>query len=175
MGLMSNETRLRSARPGTWAVVVLGVTGALLVAGCGTSSTSSSPKPPANPSSSSSLPSSRSASPAESVKVNCKDINKLRASLTSLTTTRIGPSSAGTLTRDLTNIESELKTLKGQAGGAFAGQANSLMASINQIKKASAMLGTNPVGAVKQLTTSLIGLKAKARPVLAEMQTLCPQ
>lgn len=116
-----------------------------------------------------------SASPAASVKVNCKDISKLRTSLTSLTTTKISPSSAGMLTADLKNIESELKTLKGQAGGAFAGQANSLTASINQIKKASAMLGTNPVAAVKQLTTSLTGLKAKAGPVLAELNTVCPK
>ncbi|HET9898864.1 MAG TPA: hypothetical protein VFQ44_28405 [Streptosporangiaceae bacterium] len=173
---MSNESRLRSARPGMWAVVVLGVSGALLAAGCGGSSTSASPKPPASPHPATSQPAAQSpASPRASVKVNCKDIDKLRTSLTSLTTTRISPSSAATLTTDIKNIESELKPLKGQAGGAFAGQANSLMASIDQIKKASTMLNTNPTAAVRQLRTSLVGLKAKAGPIVAEMNMVCPK
>lgn len=117
---------------------------------------------------------SSSASPAASKKVPCKEINSLRTSLTSLTHTAISPSSAGTLTKDLKNIQTQLTALKGQAGGQFSSQAQELTTSVNQIKSASKKLSTDPIGAVRQLTTSLNSLKTKAKPAIAEMKAACP-
>jgi uncharacterized protein (DUF3084 family) len=78
------------------------------------------------------------------------------------------------LTADLKNISTQLTALKGQAGGAFSGQAQELTTSVNQIKSAAKDLSTNPTGAIKQLTTSLTSLKSKAKPVIAEMKAACP-
>ena len=159
-------------------MVVLALASAALIAGCGSSGSSgSSPaagssttsKPAASPSSSASM------SHGAAAGVPCKEIGKLRTSLTSLTKTKISPTSAGQLTKDIKNIQTELAALKGKAGGAFAGQAKSLTSSIDEVKKAAGQLNSSPMTAISQLTTSLAGLKAKAKPAIAEMNAACPK
>jgi uncharacterized phage infection (PIP) family protein YhgE len=164
-------------------VAVLGLGGAVLVAGCSTTSSSirasvsssPSPRPSSSAKASPSSSAPASASPAASKKVPCKEINSLRTSLTSLTHTSISPTSAGTLTKDLKNIQTQLTALKGQAGGAFSSQAQELTSSVDQIKTASRKLSSDPMGAIRQLTTSLNSLKTKAKPVIAEMNAACPK
>jgi len=175
------------------SVAVLVSGGAVLVAGCSSStsksnasgatsspSASAAPSTSASPSTSMSPHSTMSASgsPAPSAsasKIPCKQIDSLRTSVTSLTQTKVTAASAGKLTTDLTNIQTQLTALKAQTGGAFASQTSELTASIDQIKKAAAGLTTNPTTAVKSLTTAINDLKAKAKPMVAQINAVCPK
>lgn len=100
-------------------------------------------------------------------------INSLRNSLTNLTTIKVSSSSAGQLTSDLTNIQTQLAALKGQALGAFSMQADQLSASLDKIKKDAAELSSDPTGAAKALSADLTELKSKAGPIIAETKTIC--
>lgn len=82
-------------------------------------------------------------------------------------------SSAGQLTSDLTNIQTQLAALKGQALGAFSAQATQLSAALDKIKKDAAELSSNPTGAAKALSADLTKLKTKAGPVISEMKMVC--
>jgi hypothetical protein len=165
--------------------VALTCSGAALIAGCTSSSTSASgadkaPKKAATPAASQSPsgPASPtgSASPYGSASpsaATCVHINSLRTSLTSLTHIKVSATSASQLTKDLANIQSQLSALKGQNVGSFSTQANQLTADVNKIKKDTAELSTNPTKAAKALTTDLVTLKTKAGPMVAHMKTVC--
>jgi hypothetical protein len=144
------------------AVGVLGAGGALLVAGCGSSSTSTMTHSP-----------SPSASASGVSAATCVHINSLRTSLTHLTTLKISASSAGQLTSDLTNIQTQLNALKGQNVGSFSAQEGQLASSLTQIKQSSAQLATNPTAASKSLSKELTTLKTNSGPMIAEMKTVC--
>jgi phage-related minor tail protein len=107
--------------------------------------------------------------------VPCKNVNSLRTSLTSLSQTKISPSSSAQLTSDLKNVKSQLTTLKGKATGSLKTQLDGVNDSVSNITKASKQLNTHPVTAIKALTTNLVALKAKAGPVIDELKTACPK
>ncbi len=157
------------------AALALTFCGAALIAGCSTSSTSTtSQSPSAPPTSATSQPTSATASPTTSAsQAVCVHINSLRTSLTDLTHIKVSASSAGQLTKDLTNIQTQLAALKGQSLGAFSTSASQLMASLNKINKDAEELGTNPTAAAKALSTDLTALKNKAGPMITEMKTIC--
>ncbi|HUC57280.1 MAG TPA: hypothetical protein VMA95_07755 [Streptosporangiaceae bacterium] len=152
-----------TARRALLAVGTVGAGSVMLVAGCSSSTTTSSAKPPSTP----------SASASGVSQAACVHIKSLRTSLTHLTTVKVSGSSAGQLTSDLTNIQKQLAALKGQDLGSFSGQATQLNSSLDQIKKSSAQLSTNPTGAAKSLSKELTGLKTKAGPVIAQSKTVC--
>jgi hypothetical protein len=155
----------------TRSVAVLGLGGALLVAGCSTSSTSS-PGAPA-PKTKSSAPSTpKSTSAAE---IPCAQVKKLRTTLTDLTKTGINPSSASKLTTELKDIQSELAGLKGQAHGKFANQVDQLRVTITKISTDAKGLTSNPAGAITKLTSDLSKLRTTATPVIAEINAACPK
>lgn len=114
-------------------------------------------------------------SPAGQAKVNCAAVDSLRGSLQSLSHTSVSPSSASTLTKDLTNVQKQLATLKTQGGGRFSSLTKDLSASVDQITKAAGELTTNPAAAVKDLTAALTGLKGKIHPAIAELNKACPK
>ena len=87
----------------------------------------------------------------------------------------MSPNSAGTLTADLKNIQTQLAALKGQGGGQFSGMTGELTASVNQIQKAAGELATSPTAAITQLTTALTALKGKIPPVIKELNAACPK
>lgn len=183
---MTEETITRSSVPRRpagrplLAVVALSCAGAALVAGCSSGSpdnvsgVSKSPKPAATSAASQSP--KDSASPGASGTVSaaaCVHINSLRTSLTSLTHINVSASSAGTLSKDLANIQAQLTALKGQNLGGFSTQAKELTAEVNQIKKDAAELSTNPTKAATSLTKELTVVKTKAGPMIAQMKTVC--
>ncbi len=141
-----------------------GASGALLIAGCSTTSTSSATKSPT---------ASPSPSPSALSKTTCLHINSLRGSLTHLTTTKVSQSSASQLTADLTNIEKELTALKGEDLGAFSGQATRLMSALDQIKKSYAQVSKDPTAAYKEIGKEITTLKSNSGPMIAEMKTVC--
>jgi hypothetical protein len=153
------------------AVTALLVGSVMLIAACSSSGTtaSSTQKAQANPAA------HVSGAPAANGTVSCKNIDSLRASLVSLSHTSVSPTSAGTIATDLKNIETQLAALKSQPGGAFSTQAKELTASVDEIKKAAAAISTHPLTAAKQLTGALTALKAKAQPMISEMNKLCPK
>lgn len=103
----------------------------------------------------------------------CKHVNSLRTSLTSLTHVKLSASSAGQITTDLKNIQTQLAALKGTPG--FQAHAQQLNASLNQVKKAAHGIGTSPSpGQVGSVITALSGLKAQSRGTLSELDSLCP-
>jgi hypothetical protein len=114
-------------------------------------------------------------SPAGQAKVNCATVDSLRGSLQSLQHTSVSLSSAGTLTKDLTNVSKQLAALKTQGGGQFSGLTSDLSGSVNQITKAAGELTTNPAAAVRQLTTALTELKGKIGPSIAQLDKACPK
>jgi len=167
-GRMTNRPRYQTIVGG------LAVAGAALLAACssGSSSTSAAAKPHA---------AVHSGSPASSSskKAACQHITSLRKSLESLTHTTVSPTSAGTITADLANIQSEVSALKGMGGmmggsGAMAAHESQLNASVNQIKKAAGMLSSSPSAAMQSLTTELNKLKAMAPAMISHMKTVCP-
>ena len=138
--------------------------GTMLVGACGS-----------NGSPAASTVSAGTGSPAGQAKVNCTAVDSLRGSLQSLSHTSVSPSAASTLTKDLTNVQKQLATLKTEGGGRFSGLTKNLSASVDQITKAAGELTTNPAAAVKDLTTALTGLKGKIRPAIAELNKACPK
>lgn len=170
---MSNESitsrprRRPAAQRAWWVIAVVVLAGPMLIAACGSTATSTSSAQPNS--------AVAGASPTASGKVNCANVNSLRKSLESLSHTSVSPSSAGTLTTDLKNVQTQLAALKGQGGGQFSGMTGGLTASVNQIEKAAGELTTNPTAAVKQLTTALAGLKGKIQPAIKELNAACPK
>ena|ERR1700761_6214217 len=142
---------------------IVGAGGAMLVAGCSTTTTTSIKTPTVSP----------SASMSGVSQAACVHIKSLRTSLTHLTTVKVSSGSAGQLTSDLTNIQKQLTALKGQDLGSFSGQATQLNSSLTQIKKSSAQLSTHPTSAAKSLSKELTGLKSTAGPVIAQSKTVC--
>lgn len=60
------------------------------------------------------------------------------------------------------NIKRQLSTLTYQASGALSSRAAQLTASADQIKWAVGQLSTNPITAVKDLSSAIGGLKGKS-------------
>jgi hypothetical protein len=180
---MTNESIIRPSpqtAPGrrVKATALLAIGGALLIAGCSSSSTATgslnakqSPSKPAG----AAMSHSPSPSPAASQKVPCKEADQLRTSLTSLQHTKMSASSAGTLSTDLKNVQTDVAALKSKATGPFASDLNALSASVANIKKAAAGLSTNPTAAMKSLVTDISNLKTQAAPVITEINASCPK
>jgi peptidoglycan hydrolase CwlO-like protein len=143
---------------------LIGAGGAVLIAGCSTTSTSSATKSPT---------ASPSPSPSTLAKTTCVHINSLRGSLTHLTTIKVSQSSASQLTADLTNIEKQLTALKGEDLGAFSGQAAQLTSALNQIKKSFAQVSKDPTAAYTELGKEITTLKSRSGPMIAQMKTVC--
>ena len=100
-------------------------------------------------------------------------INSLRTSLTDVTHIKVTATSAGQLSKDLSNIQVQLNALRGENLGSFSTQADELRADINKIRKDAAELSSNPTKAAKALTTDLATLKTKAGPMIVEMKKVC--
>jgi hypothetical protein len=158
---MTTRARGRGVR---WMIAALLCAGTVLVGAC-----SSNGSPTA------SAVSAATGSPAGQAKVNCTTVDSLRGSLQSLQHTSVSPSSASTLTTDLTNVQKQVAALKTQGGGRFSGLASELTASVNKISKAASELATNPATAVKDLTADLTALKGKIKPAIAELNKACPK
>lgn len=103
----------------------------------------------------------------------CVHIVSLRTSLTSLTHVRVSAASAGQLSTDLTNIQRQLKALKGQHLGSFSTEANQLTAAIDKIKKDAAGLSSDPAKAAKALNIDITTLKTEGRPMITQMKMVC--
>jgi phage-related minor tail protein len=159
----SMTTRARGRRV-RWMIAALLCAGTILTAACSSNGTPTA-----------SAVSAGTGSPAGQAKVNCANVDSLRGSLQSLSHTSVSPSSAGTLTKDLTNVQKQLGALKTQGGGRFSGLSRNLNASVNQITNAAGELTTNPAAAVKDLTTALTRLKGKIKPAIAELDKACPK
>jgi hypothetical protein len=171
-GPMSKESttkRAATARPAWWGIAVLLLAGALLTAGCGSAGSPAASTSGARPGSP-----AAGGSPAAQ-KVDCKTVDSLRRSLESLSRTNVSPSSAGTLTADLKNIQTQAAALKSQSGGEFSGTTSELTAAVNQIQKAAAELTTNPASALQKLTAALAGLKGKIQPIIKQLNAACPK
>jgi hypothetical protein len=173
---MSNQSitrrsrRRAGARPAWWVIAVLVAAGPMLVAACGSSGSTAGGASISQPASAVAGGSGRA-----SAKVSCANVDSLRRSLESLSRAGVSPSSAGTLTADLKNIQTQVAALKGQGGGQFSGVTGELTASVNEIQKAAGELATNPTAAIKQLTTALGELKAKIPPIIKELNAACPK
>jgi hypothetical protein len=173
---MSNQSitrrsrRRAGTRPGWWVIAVLVAAGPMLIAACGSSGSTAVGTSLSRPASAVAGGSGRA-----SAKVNCANVDSLRRSLESLSRAGVSPSSAGTLTADLKNIQTQLAALKGQGGGKFSGMTGELTASVNQIQRAAGELATSPTAAITQLTTALTALKGKIPPVIKELNAACPK
>lgn len=151
----------------TMAVLSLGTVA--VVAGCG-SSVMTGPGGTSAPATSAS---GTSASASVSG-VPCAQITALRSTLTDLSNTPVGISSAGRLATDLAKAEQELNALQSQAGP-FAAQANQLSTALNAIKTSAAALAKSPTPTnLTNLTNSVNSFKSTADPAIKEMQTACP-
>jgi hypothetical protein len=104
----------------------------------------------------------------------CQHVKSLRGSLASLTSVPLNSSSASTITKDLGNIETQLKALKGEP--ALGSAVSQLSSSLNQVKRAAAGLGTSPTAAQAQhVVKSLAVLKGKAANASAKLSAACPK
>lgn len=192
---MTNFSRGAALRTGV-AFAALG--GAALITACGSgtsgsnatpgnvstgaTSTSAAPSPSSPSSAKTQLPASSPATPAPTststtVKVSaatCKRVSSLRTSLTSLTHVKLSASSAGQITTDLKNIQTQVAALKNAPG--FQAHAQQLNSSLNQVKKAAHGIGTSPSpGQVGSIISALSGLKSQSSATMSELNSLCPQ
>ncbi len=148
---------------------------AAAVAACSSSTTSSS-SPSASPATTSPT-TSPTASPTTGSpsSATCQHVSSLRASLTSLTHLTLSANAASQIRKDVTNIETQLAALKGEASGAFATQLNQLNAAVSQVTAAAAKMGSPPTGAQTQaVITALSNLKTKSASAIAAMNAACP-
>jgi len=96
--------------------------------------------------------------------------------LESLTHLQLNASSAGQIRTNLTNIQTQLTALKGQAGGSLSHQVSQLSNSLNQVKKAASNLSSPPsAGQVSKVVTALSHLKTQSKGTVAEMNAACPK
>lgn len=170
---MAGMTKQSQARPAWWRVGVLAFAGAALIGACssGSSTSSSSSAAPSTTSPSTSPSTTTTASAA-----TCKHVDSLRTSLESLTHVSLNANAAAQIRTDLTNIQTQLTALKGEAGGALSTQLSELTASLNQVEKAAQGLSSNPSSAqVQAIITALSGLKAKSAATISEMNAACPK
>lgn len=115
---------------------------------------------------------------AASPAMACGQITALRGSLVSLAHMAVRPANTRQLTADLMTIEAHLAALKGQAGqagGAFSAQATQLVSALNHVTKAAHAMAMNPTQShMAALDSAVVGLKAKAGPMIAEIRAVCP-
>jgi hypothetical protein len=161
--------------PPRWTVAVLSVTGAAVLAACGSSGTSSSGSSTSPSAPAASAAGSKAAASGSSSGVPCAQIKPLRMSLTDLSQQKVSLTSAGRIATDLTRAEQELTALKSQGAGAFSAQANQLSAELTAIKTDASVLASSPSpGNLTKLTGAITTFKSTAQPLIREMQAVCP-
>lgn len=152
-------------RGAAWKVTTLALGSAALVAACSSSSSSSAPSatPTATPT---------ATSPTVSAAA-CKHVDSLRGSLTSLTHVQLNASSATKIRTDVTNIQTQLTSLKSEP--AFSAQASQLKASVDQVTKAAQKMSSSPTASqVQAVIAALAQLRAKSSAMIAGMRAACP-
>ena len=173
---MHNIQRPAETKSRKWKLAAISLGGIGLLAACGSTATSTgaaapSPVPPASVS-----VHAASGPAASSTAIPCAQITSLRTSLTKLSHTTVNPASAGQLTAELRNIHKQLTALKSAGGGAYSAQADQLSSAFAQISKDAQKLAMNPSSAnLTALTTAVQKLKTTAKPMVKEMQKVCPQ
>ena len=167
-------TRQSRARWTGQTAALLAVGGAVLIAGCGSSSSPGSSSGSARPTTTSPMPASTPASPAVTATASaaeCKHINSLRGSLTDLTHLTLSANSATRIKTDLTNISAQLTALKNEPGtAAFAAEADQLNSALDQVKTAAQHASSDP----SHVVSALSNLKAKSTAMVAQMKAACP-
>jgi hypothetical protein len=140
---------------------------ALLIGGCSSSggNTASSPSPSASP----------SASPGASAAI-CHDVNALRASLTELSHISPGANALGKLKTDLTNVKTNLDTLRSTAGDQWKPQIDALTSALGKLQKTLANLGSQPSAsaAAKAVSTDLAAVTTAGSNLLGTASIRCP-
>ncbi len=165
---MTTQSRGRSSG---LRLALLAVGAAAAVAACSSSTTSSS-SPSASPATTSPTASPTTGSPSSAT---CQHVRSLRASLTSLTHLTLSANASSQIRNDVTNIETQLAALRGEASGAFATQLNQLNAAVSQVTTAAAKMGSPPTAAQTQaVITALSNLKARSASAIAAMNAACP-
>jgi hypothetical protein len=163
IGAVKSDADRRRARPGPDGtsshrrLVWIGT--ALLVAGCGSSSSSAS-APSAAPASSTRAPSA-AASPSSAI---CDDAAALRTSLQQLGQVKVGKGAASTLAPDMLNVKTNLTTLISSAGSEWTSQTGALKTAIDGLGTAVTSLRSQPsLSAVTTVQTALGGVTTAAR------------
>jgi hypothetical protein len=86
-----------------------------------------------------------------------------------------GTASVGRLTRDVERAGADLTALRSRAG-AFAGQASGLNAELSHIAKDAQRVAMHASPAnLAAVDEAVFALKAHARPLISEMQAICPK
>jgi hypothetical protein len=161
-----NRTKPTARR---WITAVLSLSGAAVVAACGSAGIMGSGTSSA-PATSATAPGSASGSA-----IPCAQITALRSTLTDLTHTSVSLSSAGRIASDLTKAEQELNALKSQSTGTFSAQATQLSNELDAIKSAAAALAKFPSPSnVTKLSNSISSFKSTAEPLINQMEAACP-
>lgn len=162
----------RATRPSGWKMALAGLGGAALLTACaplgsGSGSGSSS----ASASATGTVPgASSSASPG----VPCRQITLLRTELAELTHMTGQTVPARQILSFVAQAQRELTTLTGQAG-AFSEQANELRADLAEIGKDARAQAMHPSSSgMGALDSAVATLKNHARPLIREMQAVCP-
>lgn len=150
--------------PVRWKIAALLLGGAMLITACGSSGSTAE-----------GTPSAATSSPAGQANVTCAAVDSLRGSLESLSRTSVSPSSQGTLTTDVTNIQKQLAVLRSQASEKFSSLISELTAFVDQMQKAAAELTTNPTAAAQQASAALSRLKTKLPAAIAALNEACPK
>jgi hypothetical protein len=153
-----------------WIAAVASLGGVALLAACGSSAANGTAG-----SSASSPTATSSASASSSPSISCTQISLLRTSLTRFSHVTVSANSAGQISADLTSIETEFAALENQAAGAYSAEIGQLTTALNQITKSAQALAKHPSQANLTATTNAVNnLKATAKPLIKEMQTVCP-
>lgn len=160
-----------SARPSragarVWLPIAALTCGAMLIAGCSSTSTNAEtqhPHPQAT-TKTDMAPASHAA---------CVHIKSVQTSLTSLSHVKMSSASVSELTTALTNIQHQLNAMKGQNLGGFSAHAKELSADLDKIKKDAAQMHTHPAAAEKSLSADVTALKAKSGPMITQIRTVC--
>jgi hypothetical protein len=161
------------ARGHRYRVTVAGAfAAALLVTACGSGGGSSPTPSPSTAAPASSAPSSPAAAAAGPL---CQDLANLRTSLQQLSPDKIKAAGVSTVPAALTQVQTDLTTLIGDAHGQWQGQTGALRASVGQLQTAAKNLAASPSTSQTTAVLTALGLvAASAQQLLAVARTDCP-
>jgi hypothetical protein len=169
----ANTMRTTVTRPGRWRIVAAALTAGLLLAACGSSSTSSprsGPSPSATPEQA-----SAAAAPAPSpTSAVCQAATGLRASVDTLTHVKIGKGTADEIKSDLAGVETAFTALTAELHGQFKAQTSAVKSALDTLKTAVSNLTAHPsTSTVTGVATALGGVATAASSLLASLAPHC--
>jgi hypothetical protein len=164
-----NTVRATVLRTGRWRIIVAALISGLLLAGCG-SSTTSSPSSSASPS----APAAAASPTPTSTSAVCRAATDLRDSVAALAHVKPGTGTVSEISSDLAKVQANLTTLKTELHDTFTAQTNAVQSALNTLKTAVSNLRAQPsTSTVTGVATAVGGVTTAVTRLMSSLAPEC--